>query len=220
MLSPRLWRVQGKLPNGPLERVMAIAKRADGTLVVHSAIALEDELMKEIDGFGKVAWLVVPNGFHRLDAPRFKERYPDAKVLAPSSQRKKVAEKLPVDGAYEDFPPDPHVSFQMLRGTKEGEGVMIVKDEDGTSLVFNDAIFNMPHVPGVGGFFLRYVGGSSGGPKVSNLGKLLLVKDKKAFAAHLRELADLPDLRRAVVSHHEVINGDVPAILRSIADSL
>ncbi len=219
-LSPHLWRMQGDVPGAPLKRVMAVAKRADGTLVVHSAIALEEELMKEIDGWGKVAFIVVPNGFHRIDAPRYKERYPDAKVLAPTGSRKKVEELVKCDGTLEDFPADSHVSFQVLRGCRDAEGVMVVKDEDGTSLVFTDALFNMPHVPGFMGFLVRYVGGSSGGPKVSNIGKLLLVKDKKAFAGHLRELAELPDLRRAVVSHHEVITGDVPQTLRDVADSL
>lgn len=219
-LSPRLWRVQGAVPGTPLQRVMTLAKRADGTVVVHSAIAIDLELMKEIDGWGKVAWIVVPNGYHRRDAPRFKARYPDAKVLAPKGSRKKVEDVVKVDGTLEDFPADPHVSFAMLRGCRDAEGVMIVKDEDGTSLVFTDALFNMPHVGGVSGFVLRYIAGSSGGPRVTKLGKMLLVKDKAAFAEQLRELAAEDRLRRVVVAHHEVIRDDPAQVLRDIADTL
>jgi hypothetical protein len=219
-LSPRLWRVQADVPGAPLKRVMALGKRSDGTLVIHSAVALDEELMKEIDAWGKVAYLVVPNGYHRIDAPRFHERYPDAKVLAPKGSRKKVEELVKVDGTIEDYPDDPNVSFVMLRGCKDAEAVMIVKDEDGTSLVFNDALFNMPHAPGVTGFVLRHFAGSTGGPRVSNIARLLLVKDKKAYAAQLRELAATDKLRRVLVAHHEVISDDPAQVLRNVADTL
>lgn len=41
-LSERLWRVEGALPGMPMRRVMAIARRSDGGLVVHNAIAVDD----------------------------------------------------------------------------------------------------------------------------------------------------------------------------------
>jgi hypothetical protein len=219
-LSPRLWRVEGEVPGMPLKRVMTIARRADGTLVVHSAVAVAEALMQQIDAWGRVAWIVVPNGYHRIDARRFKERYPDAKVLAPKGSRKRVAAVVKVDGTLEDFPADPHVSFANLRGCKDAEGVMIVKDEDGTSLVFTDGLFNMPHAGGFQGFLFRYVTGSSGGPRVSNLFRWFLVKDAKAYAAHLRELAGTEGLRRVVVAHHEVIADDPAQTLRDVADRL
>lgn len=219
-LSPRLWRIQGDVPGMSLKRVMSIGKRSDGTLVVHSAIALEEELMQEIDRWGKVAYVVVPNGYHRLDAPWFHTRYPRAKVLAPSGARAKVDEVVNVDGTLEDYPDDPNVSFVMLRGCKDAEGIMVVKDEDGTSLVFTDTLFNMPHQPGVVGFMLRHVAGSSGGPRVSNIARLFLVKDKEAYAEHLRELARTEGLRRVVVAHHQVIVEDPAKALREVADGL
>lgn len=219
-LSPRVWRVEGSLAHGPLKRVMTIAKRADGRLVVHNAMALEESAMKEIEAFGPVAFLVVPNAMHRLDAPRFAKRYADAKVYCPAGSRKKVADVVRVDGTYADFPADAHVSFETLAGTGDSEGVMIVKDEDGTTLVLNDAVFNMPHAGGFGGFVLEHLMGSSGGPRVSRLGKLLLVKDKAAFKAHLARLGDVPDLRRVIVSHHETITSEPGRTLRDVAASV
>ena len=97
-LEPNLWRVEGDLPGGNGTRVMTIDKLATGGLVVHNAVALEAEQMAEIDAFGKVEVLLVPNGFHRLDARVFKDRYPDARVLCPGSARKKVAQIVTVDG--------------------------------------------------------------------------------------------------------------------------
>ncbi len=44
-LAENLWRVEGALPGMSLRRVMTVAKRTDGRLVVHSAIALEEGAM-------------------------------------------------------------------------------------------------------------------------------------------------------------------------------
>jgi hypothetical protein len=219
-LSPNLWRVEGDLKDMPLKRVMTLAKRTDGTLVVHNAISLEDTAMAEIDDFGKVAYVIVPNGFHRLDAAAYRTRYPDAQFFAPSGAREKVQQVVDVHGACEDFPADESVSYTTLAGTGGGEGVLTVKSNEEVTLVLNDVVFNMPHVPGIKGYVLRYVTASTGGPRVSRVGKLFLIKDKAALRAHLNRLADTPRLRRIIVSHHRVIEDDPAGTLRRVAAEL
>src|ERR1041385_7521020 len=108
-LEPNLWRIEGDLPGGNGTRVMTLVKLASGGLMIHNAIALEEDLMKEIEAFGTPEILVVPNGFHRLDAKVFKQRYPNARVLAPARGGKKVAQVVPVDGTYNDGPQDDSV---------------------------------------------------------------------------------------------------------------
>jgi hypothetical protein len=213
-LSDRLWRVEGQLDS--IKRVMSIGKRADGTLVIHNGIALGDAEMAEIDAWGKVGYILVPNGFHRLDAKVFADRYPDAKVLCPTGARKKVEQVVPVSGAYEEFSADANVELFTLDGTKAREGGMIVRGND-TSLVFNDAVFNMPHGKGFTGFVFRRVTGSTGEPKVSRLLKWLVLADKAAFRTHLEKLAAVPDLRRIIVSHHMTITDDPAGTLRRVA---
>ncbi len=219
-LSSNLWRVEGDLKDMPLKRVMTLAKRTDGSLVVHNAISLEDSAMAEIDDFGKVAYVIVPNGFHRLDATAYRTRYPDAKFFAPSGAREKVEEVVDVHGVCEDFPADESVSYATLEGTGSGEGVLTVTSDEEVTLVLNDVVFNMPHVTGIKGFVLRYVTASTGGPRVSRVGKLFLVKDKAALREHLNRLADTPRLRRIIVSHHETIETDPAGTLRRVADAL
>lgn len=216
-LSERLWRVEGGVPGMPLKRVMTIAKRADGGLVVHNAVALGDKEMAEIEALGPIHTLVVPNAYHRLDAKIFCDRFPNAQVVCPDGATKKVQEVVPVSGGLAQLQPDGAVELGHLDGTKDREGVMIVRDSDGTSLVFNDAVFNMPHLSGFTGFVLKSVTGSSGGPRVSRLTKWIVIADKKAFRSHLERLADVPDLRRIVVSHHEVIDHEPAATLRAVA---
>lgn len=219
-LEPNLWRVEGTLPKMAMRRVMTIARRGDGLLVVHNGIALEESAMARIDALGEVGFVLVPNGYHRLDARSFKDRYPRAKVLCPRGSRKAVEEVVPVDGTYEDFPPDADVRLETLDGVGELEGALIVKSPAGTTLVLNDVLFDMPHQPGFVGFVLKHVTRSTGGPRISRLSRLFVVKKKAALRAHLERLADLPGLRRIVVSHHRVIEREPARVLREVAATL
>ncbi|APR85020.1 Methanol oxidation glmU-like protein [Minicystis rosea] len=219
-LDESLWRVEGDLEGMPLKRVMTVAKHSDGTLVVHNAIALDDASMKRLDAWGKVSTIVVPNAYHRLDAPRFAARYPEARVICPAGGRRKVADVVRVDGTYDDFPADEAVSFVTLDGVAAQEGVMIVKSSSGTTLVFNDAIFNLPHMSGIHGFVFKHVTASTGGPRVSRLMRWAVVKDKVALRAHLLRLAETPALRRAIVSHGAMVTDDPAGMIRTAAATL
>jgi hypothetical protein len=221
-LSDRLWRVEGQLEGMPMKRVMTIARRAsDDTLVIHNAIALSDAEMAELDAWGKVSTIVVPNGFHRLDAKVFHDRYPQARVLCPAGARTKVEQVVPVSGTYADYPADSAVEIGELDGTKQREGFMVVRASSGAAtIIFNDAVFNMPHIRGFTGFVLRRVTGSTGGPRVSRIMKWFVLADKAAFRAHLERLAETPKLERIVVAHHEMIVNDPAGTLRSVAAAL
>lgn len=219
-LGASLWRVEANLPGTLMKRVMTIGKRADGSLVIHNGIPLGDAEMGEIEAWGKVGAIVVPNGYHRLDAKVFADRYPEAKVLCPPGAKAKVEQVVKVHGSYAELPVDGVLDLELLDGTKQREGVMIARSGAETSLVFNDAVFNMPHLPGFMGFVLRRVTSSSGGPRVSRIAKMFVVADKPAFRAHVEKLADLPGLRRVVVSHHNTITEDPSGTLKSVVAAL
>ncbi|MCC7386442.1 MAG: hypothetical protein IT384_31680 [Deltaproteobacteria bacterium] len=219
-LSPRVWRVEGEVPRFPLKRVMTVVRLSDERLLVHSAIVLEERAMQEIDAWGEVGFIVAPSRSHRLGAGPFKQRYPKAKVLCPPAARRKVAQVVPVDGVLADFPTDERVRLELLDGTAAQEGVLIVHDDAGTTLVFNDCIFNMPHPSGLIGWVLRYLTASSGGPRISRVSRLVLIKDRRAFSAHLSRLAAIPDLVRVIVSHHLPIDHAPSEVLRALAASL
>jgi hypothetical protein len=203
-IADGVWRVEGTLPSAAMKRVMTVARRADGALVVHNAIALGEDAMKSLDALGRVGWLLVPNGYHRLDAATFAARYPEARVLCPRGARAKVEEVVAVHGDYGDFLADARVRLEHVDGTKDREGAMIVTSNDGATVVLNDLVFNMPHGSGMTGFILRMLG-SSGGPRVTRIARMLVVDDKSAVRAHLERLAATPNLARVVVSHHDMI---------------
>jgi hypothetical protein len=215
-LAENLWQVEGTMPGGEMHRVMVVAKRADGDLVIHNGIALEEPLMAELEAFGTPRWLLVPNGFHRQDAFIWKQRYPDLKVLCPAGARKRVAKVVAVSGDYDDYPPDAHVKLVHLEGFKRAEGVLEIISQDGRSYVFNDAIMNKKKTGGVAGFFI----GPTGKPSVPRFARWVWMKDKRSFRAHLERLAHAPDVRRIIVSHGRTIDENAGAVLAQIAADL
>lgn len=219
-LAENLWRAEGNLPSGPLKRVMTVARRSDGKLVVHNAIAMGDPEMKELEALGDLAWLVVPNGYHRIDAGRFAARYPEMKVHCPPGSRRRVGEAVRVDGTLDEIPADADVRFEKLHGVADAESVMVVRSKDGVTLVVNDLFFNMPHADGPVGSALKHLANSSGGPRISRISRLLLIKDKAKTRADLERLAEIPDLVRVIVSHHETITDKPAAVLRALASTL
>ena len=216
-LDDNLWAVEGTLDGGKgIPRRMMIVRRADGRLVFHNALPLDEPAMAEIGAWGEPAFLLVPNGLHRLDIHAFKARFPGMKLLCPAEVRARVAEVAEVDGGYDALPPDPGMRLEALDGVKGGEVVVVVTSGSRVSLLFGDAVMNLPHLPGLQGFLFKLLG-STGAPKVTPIGKLLMVNDKARLRAHLARLAELPGLTRLVPSHGGVVTENAPAVLREVA---
>lgn len=214
-LAPNLWRVQGNMPDGKTQRQMVVARMANGRLVIHNAIALDDAEMKELEAFGDPAVIFVPNGFHRQDAAIWKQRYPNAKVIAPKGSQKRVAKVVAVDGTTEEAPSDASVRLVPLAGVPM-ESVMEVHTETGVDLVFCDAVLNMPKLK----FPMNAMLGPTGTISAPRVMRLLAVKDKKAFAGHLEQLAATPKLERIMFGHGKPITDDPAGALRKVVAQL
>jgi hypothetical protein len=207
-----LWYIEGIL-DGKVRRVMAIARMNDGRLIIHNGIALEDELMAEIEAFGTPSVLVVPNSFHRQDAAIYKQRYPQLQVVCPARARKRVGKIVGVQGDLDDAPSDDAVRLQHLDGCKKKEGVLLVRSAGGVTAVFNDMLMNYAEVQkGVMGFFIA----PSGTLAVPRFARWFFVSDKRAFRSHLERIA-ADGLSRIIVSHGDVITQGSADRLRTAA---
>jgi hypothetical protein len=211
-LEDNLWAVDGEVPGMTLRRRMAIARRADGTLVFFNAVPVGDEALAAIRGFGQPAVLIVPNSFHRLDIHAFRERL-GVKLHCGAGAEKRVRAVAPVDGRVEDLAGDAAVSLVPIEGTRSGETAMIVRSGARASVVFSDAFMNLPRSLGLLTTIMR----TAGGPKCPPLFRLAMVKDRRAVRASLERLADTPGLTRLVPSHGDVFEGDAAATLRQVA---
>ena len=217
-LAHNLWWVDGAVPRMALRRSCTVVRRNTGGLVVHSAICLDESTQAHLEALGPVEHVVVPGAMHRLDAPRYAERYPAAHVVAPTSVREKVEEVVRVDLTTDEFPNGEDVTMLPLAGVAGREFVMQVRSDDGVTLVFNDALFNVPHTGGAGGWMLRLMG-SSGGPRATPLARMLLYTDRSAAREAFLQFAETPDLVRVIPGHGAVID-DAPAdVLRAVAET-
>ena len=195
--TENLWWVEGTMPDGKTKRKMTVVRLRDGSLVIHNPVALTDPEMQELEAFGKPGYLVVPGGHHRQDARIWKDRYPAAKVVAPAGVKKRVEQVVPVDFDYRDAPQDDTVKFAYFDGCKEKEGYIEVHAGDGTTLVVNDVVCNMPKLGGAVGFLL----GPTGQPSLPRAIRWMLVSNRPALREHVERMVATPDLKRVVLSH-------------------
>jgi len=179
-LADGLWQVTGSLPRMALPRNMLIYRMPDGDLWLHSAIALKESAMLELEKLGKPAVLVVPNRMHRMDAPAYKRRYPSLRVLCPRDARAHVETKVAIDGAVEDELPKLGIEVLLAQGTKAAERAYRLPVAGG-AVAFCDLVFNIPHQPGFGGKILRWLG-SSGYFGVTKIGRRFFVEDATVLA--------------------------------------
>jgi len=215
VLAPNLWRVEGVL-NAYNRRVMVLARLADGRIVIHNAVALDEPSMAQIDAWGEVAAILIPNGFHRQDARIMQTRYPKAKVYAPSGAIAAASKATPCSGGYADVPTDETVSLRELEGVGDREGVMLVQSPDGLSAVFCDTLLNLPKLSGLLGMFLHPTGMLS----VPRPTAWWFAKNVDALRKDLLRLSEDDRLARVIPGHGAVVGIEASARLREAAERL
>jgi hypothetical protein len=221
-LDDRLLVVTGFMnmpPMGQVERRMTVIRLRDGRLIVYSAIALGEAEMSVLESFGTPAYLIVPNAIHRMDVKPWKDRYPTIAVISPAGARAKVEEVVQVDASTVNFS-DPSVQFLPVAGTDEREAALMVQTEDGTTLVMNDLIFNLANREGLRGWLFKAIGLTGDNPHIAPPVRMRVVRDKAALRAQLEGWSRLPDLKRIIVAHGNIIDADPRRVLAQIAENL
>jgi hypothetical protein len=207
------------MPLGRFPRRMTVIRLADGGTAIWSAIALDEAQMARIEALGAPKFLIVPNRAHRLDSRIWKQRYPDLRIIAPPSAREAVGAVVPVD-ATDDIIRDPDIAFDLI-DQKEDEFALRVHRADGTTLIVNDSIGHVRHPHGIGAKIMaRLLGFGVKRPQVPRVIRRMMIDNPAALAAQMRRWADLPDLRRIIVSHGDPITRDPAGELRRLAATL
>jgi hypothetical protein len=215
-LAPNLWWVWSVMASPPMPRNMIIARLASGGLLLHSPVCLSEGAMAELDALGPVEVVLIPNAGHRMDAKRYRARYPDAVFVCPANARAEVEQVVPIDSSCEDVLPDKGVRIHRPGGVKDGYELVYELDLEGggVGLLVNDLLAQPhPHQPGgIKGFLMGLLG-----PKGGKLGQPRIVrfffgKDRAAFRQFVEELAAIDDLRLMTMSHAAPIRNPVQAL--------
>jgi hypothetical protein len=207
------------MPLMDLPRRMTVVRLVDASLVIFSAIALDEDEMSALEAYGRPAYLIVPSDKHRLDAKTWKDRYPEIQVVAPEGARAQVEESVPVGTVAPRFD-DPNVQFVTVPGTRGREAALVVRTPKGTTLVVNDVVGNIRGAAGFGGWLLHLAGFAGKGAQVPAVVKMAVIEDTKALRAQLLQWSEIESLVRILVPHGSPIEVDASQVLRELAESL
>jgi hypothetical protein len=221
-LDDNLWTVESPIPGipgGNFPRTMMIVRLADGSLLFHNAVPVDDSALAEIRSIGKPAILVAPSPFHCIDAHAFREKL-GVRVVCPSGCAAAVGERVKVDGHFDSLPADPALQAISLDGVRTGEGVLLVRSGGArVNMLLCDMMLNIAHQRGFWGFVWK-IAGFTGGPRCGPVWLKRAVGDRAALRAHIERLADTPDLFRLVPSHGPPVENDPAATLRRVAAAI
>ncbi|MFB2981248.1 hypothetical protein [Microseira sp. BLCC-F43] len=230
-LAANLWHVTGTLPSSTMVlREMVLYRLADGSLLIHSAIALNEPGMAKLESLGTPNILIVPNRIHRLDARVYKQRYPKLLVVCPAAAKPYVEQVVAVDGIPEEILPAYGITCHAPAGIRPQELVYELPLPTGKALVFTDILFNLnksyfeQNLP-KGKFLFQWLGasaiGASGFFGITGLGRQFFMSDRNAYRQWLEALADdIPDLQVISVAHGSPIVADCNYRLREAAARL
>jgi hypothetical protein len=221
VLDDGILTVTGRVPMPlvKLERRMTVVRLADGSTVIYSAVALDEEAMKEIEALGPPRYLVVPGDAHRLDARIYKERYRNLCVLTPPGARERVEKAVHVDATEIDFG-DPDVTWQTIAGAGGHEAALLVRRASGTTIILSDLIGNLRRKGGFEGWMLHMMGFGGDAPQVPTVERVLMVESKAQLRQQFLDWAAIPGLRRIVMSHGKPIEHGAAQALRDLATTL
>ena len=198
-LAGNLWQVAGTLANG-LPRNMTVYRLPDGRLLLYSVVAMHAADMEALEKLGRPAIMVMPHDRHQMDAPFYKRRYPDLRVLAPEPRH---ARKVPVDGDLSELGAL-GINAYVLPGTTYREVVLELPVEGGTggmALCTTELLGNLSGLSGLMGLLLRLLGPPGGGLGVARVVRWREVSDRQRVRAWMKSLAERSDLRMVLVGH-------------------
>ncbi len=219
-LEEGLLTVQGQvqMPLGSFPRRMTIVRLSSGGTVIFNGVALSEPEMKQVEALGPPKFLVVPSPYHRIDSLIFKQRYPKLRLLTPPGAEQRVRDAVTVD-ATTDILQDPEVRFLAVAGTKRQESALIVSRPNGTTLIVNDVIGNVRNPKGLAARLVAQLVGYYGAPSVPRTVRFAQA-EPLALADQFRTWAQLPRLKRIIVSHGEVISDRPAEVLNRLAAKL
>lgn len=193
---------------------MTVIRIAGDHLLLHSAVALDPALRRELDALGEVRYVVAPNRFHHLHAGDVATQYPAARLwVGPGVETKRP--DLVYEAILDDEAPAPwrgEVDQVFFRG-RPMENEVTFFHRASRTLVLCDLAFNFgPSAP----MSTRLVGrllGTYRGLRPSRLDPFL-IKDRAQARASLEKILAW-DFDRIIIAHGDVQEQGGREVLRA-----
>jgi hypothetical protein len=205
-----------KMPGGVrMNTRMTVVRLANGKLLVHSPIRLDEDLGKTIDALGEVAYVVAPNRMHHLFFRPCAERYPKARTFGPPG----LAEKTPslrIDEVLTDTAPSvwaDEIEQLVVHGAPKMSEVVFLHKPTRT-LIVSDLFFNIVHPANLSTKVLLTFTGARGKLAKSRVW-LLMKEDDAAFTAAVRKVLAW-DFDKLVMAHGDVVDKNAGEKARAV----
>jgi glyoxylase-like metal-dependent hydrolase (beta-lactamase superfamily II) len=195
----------------PVGRRVAVARAADGRLVVFSPLRGTPEDIRALRDLGEISAFVVPSRFHDLFYPKYFGAFPKARFLGSSAIRDEHPDwpLTEIDG---DTPELAGFAWQMIAGMPKVDEQVFLHQATRTLLIA-DALFNVPAPTSLLARLVSWAADIGGGaPRQSRFGRMN-VRDRAAFAASVEKVAAW-DFDRIVPGHGDVIERDGQRVWR------
>lgn len=215
-LAEDLWVVDRPLRfNGlALGTRMSIVRLRDGSLFLHSPVALDDDLRAALLRLGTPRHAIAPNRFHHLFIGDYRRAFPQVRLYAAPGLPEKRRD-LAFDAVLSDEP-EPQWAEALDQACFKGLPVVsevVFHHRPSRTLLMCDLAFNLgPEAPLMTRIALRMVGGYGrlGPTRVEKL----LIRDRAAARASLGRILAW-DFDRVIVTHGTVLESGGREALRS-----
>ncbi len=195
----------------PVGRRVAVARAADGGLVVFSPLRGTPDNIAALRRLGAIRAFVVPSRFHDLFYPDYFRAFPDARFLGSVAIRAEHPD-WPITEIRRDTPELAGFTWQMIAGMPRVDEQVFLQRATRTLLIA-DALFNVPAPTSLLARLVSWAADIGGGaPRQSRFGRIN-VRDRAAFAASVAEVATW-DFDRIVPGHGGVIECDGQRVWR------
>ena len=194
------------------ELSMHLVRLAGGGALVHSPTYVGDETFARVEAFGPPTVLFAPNFFHHLGLPKFRARWPEARVVAGERALARLTKQghtgVEHVSAIAGLLPD-GMRFLECAGARSGETFLSFDDPArGRSWLVCDAFFHAARpVTGFSGFALRLLK-TVPGFCIGTTFLTLALDDKRAYRRFLRDALEAERPRVLHMSHGVVLEGD------------
>jgi hypothetical protein len=192
---------------------MTVMRLADGSLLLHSPVALDAELRRALDAIGPVRFAVAPNRVHHLYAGNVAEAYAGARLwVGPGLEKKRP--DLAFEGVLGDEAPAEwrgQVDQLLFRG-RPFENEVVFLHRASRTLILCDLAFNFgPSAAAPTRLLMRLIRsyGRFGPTRLDPL----LIRDRPAARGSLQRILGW-DFDRVVIAHGDVLESGGREALR------
>jgi hypothetical protein len=181
---------------------MFVVPLPGGGTLVHSPTWLGEGTFEKIEAHGAPRVLFAPNHFHHMHLARFRERYPEAKVVAAEGALPRLGKQghgdlVEIGDAASLF--GDGIEVLRCEGVKNGEAWL----RAGDALIVSDAFFHVKRdVRGMTGFGLRALG-IVPGLRIGKTFKWVGIKDRAKYRAWATDSLEKTSATKLLVSHGE-----------------